>query len=50
MLKDTTSKIVNLLHLGKINQCKVADEGFKCKIIKARMKKKAKEGKLGDEQ
>jgi hypothetical protein len=46
--KETTLEVVNLLCLGKISQCKVANSGFKWKIIEARMKKNAKEGKLGD--
>ena len=48
--KDTTSKVVNLLCLGRISQCRVADGGFKWKVIEARMKKNAKKGKLGDER
>ena len=48
--KDTTSEVVMLLCLRKINQCKVADGGFKWKIIEARMKENVEEGKLGDKQ
>ena len=48
--EDTTTEVVNLLCLGKISQCRVADGGFKRKVIKVRMKKNAKEGKLGDER
>jgi hypothetical protein len=48
--KDTASEVVNLLGLGKISQCRVADGGFKWKFIKAGMKKNAEEGKLGDER
>ncbi|KAL9334366.1 hypothetical protein Peur_074505 [Populus x canadensis] len=48
--KDTASEVVNLLGLGKISQCRVADGGFKRKVIEARMKKNAEEGKLGDER
>ena len=46
--EETTLEVVNLLCLRKISQCKVANSGFKWKIIEARMKKNAKEGKLGD--
>lgn len=31
--KDTISEVVNLLGMGKINQCRVADGGFKWKVI-----------------
>ena len=48
--KDITSKVVNLLSLGRNSQCRVADGGFKWKAIEARMKKNAKKGKLGDER
>ena len=48
--EDTTSEVVNLLGLGKISQCRVADRGFKWKVIEAIMKKNAEEGKLGDER
>jgi hypothetical protein len=48
--KDTASEVVNLLGLEKISQCRVADGGFKRKVIEARMKKNAEEGKLGDER
>jgi hypothetical protein len=48
--EDTASEVVNLLGLGKISQCRVADGGFKWKVIEARMKKNAEEGKLGDER
>ena len=48
--KDITSKVVNLLCLGRISQCRVVDGGFKWKVIEARMKKNAKKGKLGDER
>jgi len=37
--------VVNLLGLGKISQCRVADRGFKWKVIKARMKKNTKEAR-----
>jgi hypothetical protein len=36
--------------LEKINQYRVADEGFKWKIIEAKMKKNVEEGKLRDER
>jgi hypothetical protein len=48
--KDITSKVVNLLSLGRISQCRVANGGFKWKAIEARMKKNAKKGKLRDER
>ena len=48
--EDTTSEVVSLLGLGKISQCRVAEGGFKWKVIEARMKKNVKEGKLGDER
>ena len=48
--EDTTSEVISLLGLGKISQCRVAEGGFKWKVIEARMKKNAKEGKLGDER
>jgi len=48
--EDTASEVVNLLCLGKISQCKVTDEGFKWKIIDAKMKKNVEEGMLGDER
>jgi len=48
--EDTASEVVNLLGLGKISQCRVANGGFKWKVIEARMKKNTKEGMLGDER
>jgi hypothetical protein len=48
--EDITSEVVKLLGLGKISQCRIADGGFKRKVIEARMKKNVEEGKLGGEQ
>ena len=48
--EDTASEVVSLLGLGKISQCRVAEGGFKWKVIEARMKKNAEEGKLGEER
>jgi len=48
--EDTASEVVSLLGLGKISQCRVADGGFKWKVIEARMKKNSEEVKLGDER
>jgi hypothetical protein len=46
----TAAEVVKLLGLGKISQCRIADVGFKWKVIEARMKKNAEEGRLGDER
>ena len=46
--EDSASEIVSLLGLGKISQCRVAEGGFKWKVIETRMKKNVEEGKLGD--
>jgi hypothetical protein len=43
-------EVVKLLGMGKTSQCRIANGGFKWKVIEARMKKNAEEGRLGDER